>query len=878
MSYRLTKNISRDTRVLILLAVVGLVVFVFVLPGQHPDSKADTRLSRSDAVAAATTFLVRHGYSTTDLEPRARLHRWSSVIESVQDSLGRSYLMQNIDAVEQEVLPLHSWEVIFYQPTSVGGWDGVFNLGLTLSGKVFEFSNNSIYLGRLDRVAIGTLFRNRRPVDRIVTDPDSLRPPSFDFDSGLFPTRLEYPSDTTALLFKRGVSEENAGELLISPEGTVAIARHHLEQYHLAGYFFAADSVWLATDADGTVANVRFVSTESQHGQIFTPVVSITTRGSLYSIEVRHDSPAAESDNTTTEIVALGISAAVAFIIFSFLIVSFFRRLISRLIDVKAALIDAFAFATMLVLWIVTISNLVFGFSPFPIWARLLFPLVIGGFVGGGMAVLLFLVTSSADSLARPHWSRQLLSASLMRQGRIMNVRVGQALIRGVLLGFVLLGLTTALLAIVPDIRLELGPDLASGASASPFLSAIGLHGFVGYAELGIVLVGVLAVVRRNTARTAWSIAAAVIVLASVQISFPAIRPMGLEWLVSGIMGLVIGIAFIRFDLATILTGYFSGSVLWMLKEAFLTSGSGTGFDFILAVLLLVSLIIIGSVGIIRGAPIERVRDYVPAYIRDLRQQERLQHELSIAQQVQESFLPREMPSISGLDVAARCLPAEEVGGDYFDFVSVSPDRLAIVIGDVSGKGIQAAFFMTLTKGFLRTLCRENHEPAEVLKRINALFWENAPRGTFISMIYGILDLREHTFTFARAGHNPIILRRGGSQPAIEFIQPQGLGIGLASSNVFDKNIKQEVIRLGEDDTLVLFTDGFSEAMNTERKLFGDKQLSDVILDCESTLARGVLDTVQEEVDKFVDGAERHDDMTMIVVRFAAPVEKLAMA
>ena len=861
------RNISNDTRILIAFAVVGLLVFVFILPGQHPDSIASTELTEADARAAATAFLVKHGYATTNLDSRATLYRWSSVIESVQDTLGRNYLIKNMTPAELESMPMYSWEVVFFRKMDFGGWDRIFSVYLTLSGEVFGFDNQSIFLRRADRVALAELFRNREADESMDSEPDSMRPPSFDFDSGLFPTSFG-GVDTTASFFRRGRSNENAGEFLISPEGATAIAQYHLSQFELAGYAFRPDSAWLETDVNGTIANVRFEGSTQKHGQKFVETLAITPRGSLYSIQVDHDSEIATSEATQLELAALAITGISALIILGFLIVSFFRRLIARLIDVKAALIDAFVFSTLLVLSIVVRTDLVFGFSQFPLWGRFVFPLAIGGFVGGGMAVLLFLVTSSADSLARPRWSRQLMSASLLRQGRLMNARVGQALIRGVLLGFVLLGVNTLLLWIIAPVRLDLENALASTSSVSPFLSAIGLHGFLGYVELGVILLGAVAVVRRWSERRVWTLLASVIILAAAQASFPSIRPIGLEWLVSGVVGLVIGVAFIRFDLVTILTGFFSGSLLWSLKEAFLINGSTTTLDFALALLLLIVVLVIGAVGIIRGAPIEGIRDYVPDYIRELRQQERLRHELSIAQQVQESFLPGEMPSMTGIDVAARCLAAEEVGGDYYDFIPVSKNKLALAIGDVSGKGIQAAFFMTLTKGFLQTLCRENHEPAEVLKKINALFCENAPRGMFISMIYGILDVRERTFTFARAGHNPIILKRGGPVAMIELIQPKGLGIGLASSDSFDRSIEQEIIRLGEDDTLVLFTDGFSEAMNPERQLFGDERLSNVIRDSNSAAARGILDNVQKEVDVFVNGAERHDDMTMVVVRF----------
>ena len=126
-----------------------------------------------------------------------------------------------------------------------------------------------------------------------------------------------------------------------------------------------------------------------------------------------------------------------------------------------------------------------------------------------------------------------------------------------------------------------------------------------------------------------------------------------------------------------------------------------------------------------------------PSYLTELAAKERLEREVEIAREVQRSFLPATMPNVPGLDLAATCVPAEEVGGDYYDLVPLDDTgrRLAVVVGDVSGKGIQAAFYMTLVKGFLRTLCRTHDRPSEVLTRLNQLFCENVPRGAFISMI-----------------------------------------------------------------------------------------------------------------------------------------------
>ncbi len=206
------------------------------------------------------------------------------------------------------------------------------------------------------------------------------------------------------------------------------------------------------------------------------------------------------------------------------------------------------------------------------------------------------------------------------------------------------------------------------------------------------------------------------------------------------------------------------------------------------------------------------------------------------------------------------------MGGDYYDFVEVEPGKLAVVVGDVSGKGTQAAFYMTLTKGILQTLSREGLSPAEVMRRLNMLFYANAPRGTFISMIYGVFDVEARSFTFARAGHNPVILKRSPSQEP-DLVQPTGMAIGLVDGPTFDNTIEERTLELRIGDVLVFYTDGFSEAMNLARDEYGDGRLARKVSDLGNRSATELLDAVAEDVHHFVGAADRHDDMTMVVVK-----------
>jgi sigma-B regulation protein RsbU (phosphoserine phosphatase) len=211
-------------------------------------------------------------------------------------------------------------------------------------------------------------------------------------------------------------------------------------------------------------------------------------------------------------------------------------------------------------------------------------------------------------------------------------------------------------------------------------------------------------------------------------------------------------------------------------------------------------------------------------------------------------------------------VPAQEVGGDYYDFVLLTGDRLGVVIGDVSGKGTEGAFYMTLTKGFLKAVVRASLSPAVVLTQANALFYENVNRGNFVSMVYASLEMRGTKVTFARAGHNPVILFRARTSLA-EFFQPKGIALGLEPGEVFARTIEEVSVPLETGDVLVLYTDGFGEAMNAAREQFGEVRLQESVVRLAGGSSEEILSGILNDVRKFVGRAEQHDDMTMVVVK-----------
>jgi sigma-B regulation protein RsbU (phosphoserine phosphatase) len=256
----------------------------------------------------------------------------------------------------------------------------------------------------------------------------------------------------------------------------------------------------------------------------------------------------------------------------------------------------------------------------------------------------------------------------------------------------------------------------------------------------------------------------------------------------------------------------------------------------------------------------------LPKHIRRISERERMKKELEIARNVQMGLLPKENPKIEGFEISGVCKPAQEVGGDYFDFVYLGKNKLGIAIGDVSGKGVPAAIYMTLTKGILQSHADENISPKIVLNKVNKLLYRNIERNSFVSMFYAILDTNACTLTYARAGHNPGIMINQ-SDGESRFLSTDGIALGLEEGIIFDDTLKEHTMQLNRGDTLVFYTDGFTEAMNTKLEEFGDDMFVDLISKNRGLSAGKLTEKVITEVELFTSEAQQHDDMTIVAIK-----------
>ncbi len=251
--------------------------------------------------------------------------------------------------------------------------------------------------------------------------------------------------------------------------------------------------------------------------------------------------------------------------------------------------------------------------------------------------------------------------------------------------------------------------------------------------------------------------------------------------------------------------------------------------------------------------------------VRESLEKERLEQELRVAHEAQMKLLPKSMPEVPGVEIDAVSIPANEVGGDYYDFFDLG-DRLGLVVGDVSGKGPQAAFYMAEVKGIIEALSRIYASPRELLIRVNETLYHTLDRQAFVTLIYAVIDPQLRRLVFSRAGHTPVLYASAnGAVP--RYLEPPGLGLGLDRGELFKKVITEEHVELKPGDVLVFYTDGVIEARDTTQTEFDEERLLELVSSTDCTSSHELKEHIVEEVRKFVGDAKVHDDLTLVVVR-----------
>jgi len=305
--------------------------------------------------------------------------------------------------------------------------------------------------------------------------------------------------------------------------------------------------------------------------------------------------------------------------------------------------------------------------------------------------------------------------------------------------------------------------------------------------------------------------------------------------------------------IATLKTKPFKGlmilafvALLFIIGSISLFNASGLWLDMFYPVLIIIVLYLVLN---------------LYKYIMEWKKRLILENELDIAKKIQESLLPKNPPSIGGLEISAAMFTARQVGGDLYDFAEFTGSKTGIMIGDVSGKGVPASLFMAKVNGEFKFFAKPEAKTHEVLNNLNLKLVKESSSNLFVTMFYIIFDMKDKTAEFSNGGHLPAIHLNSELEVSLLDVS-EGTPLGLIDSSYVSKNIKFDT-----GDIFVLYTDGVTEAMDKKGRMYGQERLVSFIREHRALPSGELLKAIEKDVRHFEPRSTQHDDITLIVAR-----------
>ena len=257
---------------------------------------------------------------------------------------------------------------------------------------------------------------------------------------------------------------------------------------------------------------------------------------------------------------------------------------------------------------------------------------------------------------------------------------------------------------------------------------------------------------------------------------------------------------------------------------------------------------------------------YIRQMQEDSNQLQSLKGDLAVAHEIQQAILPRIFPPFPEetgfLDIAASMEAAKDIGGDFYDFFRIDEDRIGVCIADVSGKGIPAAIFMAVSRTLIRATGIQGDSAAECITYSNKLLAKESVNCMFVTVFYGIYNLRTGELTYTNAGHNPPYILKSDGQ-VVETPMPEDPIVGAIDFLEYH----QATLQLDKGDMLIMFTDGVNEAMNTQLEEYGDERLINILKQSANKDCQETIKAVKADLSAFTTGAEQSDDITMLAIK-----------
>ncbi|MCY4259292.1 MAG: SpoIIE family protein phosphatase [Rhodobacteraceae bacterium] len=239
-----------------------------------------------------------------------------------------------------------------------------------------------------------------------------------------------------------------------------------------------------------------------------------------------------------------------------------------------------------------------------------------------------------------------------------------------------------------------------------------------------------------------------------------------------------------------------------------------------------------------------------------------INNELSIASTMQQSILPKSFPNGDNFEISGTMRAARDVGGDFFDIYQLEGDKVGMCIADVSDKGVPAALFMMSSRSTMKGTAIGTLDPADVIRDVNEFLCEDNMANMFVTVLYAIVDTRSGMITYANGGHNPpLVVSASGETRFLPM--PEGIALGM-----FNMSFDKMTHRLDAGDTLIMYTDGVTEAANQENDLYGEERLMDVVSQAVRDGKDDLIDSIMKSIDDFSQGLDQTDDITCISFRF----------
>ncbi len=243
-----------------------------------------------------------------------------------------------------------------------------------------------------------------------------------------------------------------------------------------------------------------------------------------------------------------------------------------------------------------------------------------------------------------------------------------------------------------------------------------------------------------------------------------------------------------------------------------------------------------------------------------------LAHEMAIAEELQANLLPRRIPKLPGYELNAYYRPSREVGGDYYDFIRINDDHIAILVADVAGKGIPGSIVMTETRALFKSEAKRSLSPRETLVRVNRTLYEDIKRGMFVTVFYMILNIPRNVLQITSAGHNPMVLWRQKTR-SCQMVNTSGLALGIDKGKLFESTLQEQRLQLREGDRFVLYTDGVVETMNGAKDMYGDERLHEQTKKNAGLGSSEFVSLLVKDLETYQGDAPQNDDITILTGR-----------